>query len=568
MADLPPPPIGGPPSGGPGASPFPPPGAPPGPEPGTDDTATGGAPPPPDYSKVINLAEVLPEDVLKAIGQRVIDNKERDRTSAEKYRKNQARHLALFAGEVPGKNELMKNVTYIHMPYLTKATLMFHSKLHRHFFPATGDICGVVATRPDQRQKARKMSRHLNMFIRKRCPEYIPSHDRGGMRVLLMGSEFSVWYYDPVERRPKFEFCNTDDVILPYTHKSDRVDLADVPRITWRKYYQRHQLEAMSDPDPETGSAYYTNIDKLFPEPYDKAGAASSAGAGESKKDEKPVELTADRLMGTKPADDDPDAPREVVEQDLWLALPTERRQRPVTVCVDAATGTVLRLALREKDDPKDAARYKHELFANQAEFEAKMAAYQQQLLRFQNGEYDQGPPDPTTGMPTPVPLGHPGAPPMPAAEPAKPRQVPWNRFSHYVCLPNPEGIYGYGLGYLIEGHNIAADEVMSLYVSLMRMNLIPTYVYSRQAKMPRGELKLVLGEGLETPLPPSRCKRPSFSSNSRRGIRTRSRSRSARTRPSSRSRPTTSWAARLGSAARPRLRPRSGPRTPPTPSR
>lgn len=497
MADLPP--IGGPES------------RPPGPGPtnplmmnqGADDAAPPAVQAPPDYSSVINLAEQLPEEFLKKVGQRVISNKDIDEKSGKKYRETQARHLALFAGAIPPRSDTQKNLMYVHLPYLTKAVLMFHSKLHRHFFPATGDICGVVAARPEQKQKSRKMSRHLNTFIRKRCVEYIPSHDRGGMRVLLMGSEFSVWYYDPIERRPKFEFANSDDVILPYKHKSDRVDLADVPRITWRKYYYRHELEALGDPDEETGIAYYTNVDKLFPQPYGDDGTPKDGGAGDMVPSSRPVQEKADQIMGTSPAPDDPDAPREFIEQDLWLALPGTKRQQPVTVCVDLATGTVARLTLRQKDDPKDAARYKHELFMQQTEFEGRMAQYQNQLVRFQNGEYDNGPIDPMTGAPTPIPMQHPGPEPQPGPEPKKPRQVPVNRFTHYVCIPNPEGIYGYGLGYLVEGHNVTSNEVMSLYVSLMRMNLLPTYVYSRQAKMPRGEFKLVLGEGMETPLPP-----------------------------------------------------------------
>lgn len=467
--------------------------------------------PPPDYQSVVNLAETLPEDVLKAIAARVIKNKETDLTSGKKWRETQARHLKLFGGEIPGRSD-QKNVMYVHLPYLTKAALMFHSKLHKHYFPSSGDICGAVATRPEQKQQARKRTRHLNMYLRKRCPEYIPSHDRGGLATLIFGSQFSVWFYDPVERRCKFEFISTDNLILPYKHTSDRVDLADVPRITWRKEYHRHELEAMGDPDPDTGVAYYANVDKLFPRPYGKDGAPVDAGAGEPPKtDEKPVQEAQDRLMGTSPPTDDPDAAREILEQDLWLALPGEKRQRPVTVCVDTGTSTVLRVVLRERDDPKDAARFKHELFLQNVQLQAQMADYQSRLIRFQNGDYDPGPPDPMTGQPTPVPLQHPGPAPQPAPPPKPARKVPHNRFTHYVALPNPDGIYGFGLGYLIEGHNITANEVMSLYVSLMRMNLLPTYLYSRQARMPRGDFKLVLGEGVETPLPPEQVGKAIF---------------------------------------------------------
>lgn len=476
-----------------------------------DEEAQEVIPQAPDYKSVVNLAEMLPEDFLKAVGARVLRNKEIDLASSEKWREAKARHIRLFGGEIPARSDSQRNVIYVHLPYLTKAVLLFHSKMHRHFFPATGDICGVVATRPDQRQKARKMSRHMNMYQRKRMPEYVPGHDRGGVQTLLYGSAFSVMYYDPIERRAKAEFCGSDDIILPYKHRSDRVDLADIPRLTWRKSYHRHELEALADPDPETGSAYYTSVDKLYPQPYGKDGMAADPGAGETKVDKKPVQEAADKLMGVAPPSDDPDAAREVLEHDCWLLLPSEKRQRPVTICVDSATSTVLRLTLRERDDPKDAARHKHELFLQQAEFQARSASYQAQLMKFMSGGFDDGPPDPMTGMPTPIPPQHPGEPPQPGPEPKPPRQVPWNRFTHYTCLPNPEGVYGLGMGYLIEGHNITANEVMSLYTSLMRMNLLPTYLYSKHARAPRGEWKMVLGEGIETPLPPDQVKNAIF---------------------------------------------------------
>lgn len=463
------------------------------------------------YMSGRNYAEDLPEEFLKAVGARVIRNKEIDSASGKKWRERQARHLNLFAGEIPGRSDAQKNIVYVHLPYLTKAVLMFHSKLHKHFFPATGDICGVVVSRPEDKQKGRKMSRHMNMYVKKRMPEYVPSHDRGGVQVLLFGSAFSVLFYDPAERRVRFEFCSSDDIILPYKHKSDRVDLADVPRITWRKYYYRHELEALSDPDPDTGVAYYVGVEKLYTQPYGKDGQPTDSGAGEASKDDKEVQEAGNKLMGVEPSTDDPDASREVLEQDCWIALPSEKRQRPCTICVDTATSSVLRLVLREKDDPKDAARFKHEMFMNQAEFQARMADYQQRLVRYQNGDYDEGPPDPMTGMPTPIPIPHPGPPPQPGPPPKPARQVPHNRFTHYQCLPNPDGIYGYGLGYLVEGHNITANEVMSLYVSLMRLNLLPTYLYSRQAKMPRGDWKLVLGEGVESPLPPDQIGKAIF---------------------------------------------------------
>jgi len=455
------------------------------------------APSPASYEQEVNLAKILPEKFLVAVGERVVRDKDIDLGSSEGWRKRKARWVQLFSGEIPSKNAFEKNLLFVHMPYLTKAVNLFHPRMHRHFFPASGDFYTWDTAVPDRKTQARKITRHTNYYLRKRVPEYVPSYDRGGVQILLYGSAFSVWYYNPLERRPCFEFINSDNFIVPYKCKSDRPDMADVPRKSWIKEYYRHELEQLADDD------YYVNVAKLYPQPYGEDGAPTP-GAGDQPQRQGEVQRTADDIQGTKPPSHDDDAPRKIIEQDRWLLLPGEKRQRHVTVCVDEMTRTVLRLTLCEKDDPRDAQRYRREMQLRDAEMQAANEAYNialdEHAAMAVPGVDEFGNPLPA---PDPAMLPLPPSPPQEPPLPAPARKVPFHRFTHYPCLPNPEGFYHYGIGVLVEGPNIVANEAMSGYASLMRLNQRPTGVQSRFARGPRGEQKLVLGEVTETQLTP-----------------------------------------------------------------
>ncbi len=460
------------------------------------------------YEQVVNLATALPGEFLIKVGERVCTNKSLDWGSGTEWRGMRDRWLKLFSGKVPGKSGYEKNLLFVHMPYLTKAVNLFHPRMHRHFFPSTGDFYTWDTPVPERKTQARKLTRHINFMLRKRVPEYVPAYDRGGVQTLLYGSAFSVWYHSPIERRPCFEFIGSDDLIVSYKCKSDRPDMADVPRITWVKRYHRHELEQMSDDD------YYVGVEKIYTEPYGPDGAPTKGVGQESGSTSNGVSVqrTSDEIMGTKPAAEDDDAPRVILEQDCWLKLPGEKRARSVTICVDEMTRRVLRLVLREKDDPRDAQRYRREAQLRDAQIEAARAAYDQATAQYQaeqdafgqaNQQYQETMGiDQMTGEVMPPPEAPAAMMPEMEAEPPEPeriRRVPFHRFTHYGCLPNPEGFYHYGIGVLLEGPNIVANEAMSGYASLMRLNQRPTGMQSRNSRGLRGEHKIVLGEITET---------------------------------------------------------------------
>ncbi len=462
-----------------------------------------------DVSSSENLVGQLPQSFLEKVGAMVVDRKNEDLQSSSKYRKRKKRHMELFFGVVPKTSTREKNIMYVHLPYMGKAVLMFHTKLHRNFFPATGDIAGVTIMAPGMKEKERAASRKINLIMRKECPEYIPAHDRGSLQCLLYGSAFSVWRWDPVEDRPNFEFASSDDIIVPYTFKSDREDMSDVPWWSWLIHLQRHQIEAYADTQWYDQSA----ISKIYPKAYGPDGTQGSAEPVQPRSDG--LQAASDRIYGVEATTDSKSRGRVFIEHDCWLALPGEKRQRPVTITVDEETKAVLRISLRERYDPKDRQRFERDMAGWEAHRDSVNAMYEQALMQHEGAMnmHMQTMQAAMDGYPV-DPQPHPGEPPIPPELPPVPpelKRIPFSRITHYQCIPNPEGFYGVGLGYLVEGHNITANEVMSLYTSLMRMNLRPTGIFSKDAKMPREDFDLILGEMKESRLPPEQIKSAFF---------------------------------------------------------
>jgi len=471
-------------------------------------------PPPPDYENAANIAASLPPEEAKKVARQVVFTAKLDWDGSKEFRERRASWLKMFVGLMGEKPAGHENLAQIHLPLIARSTLLFHAKLYSQLFPSTGDIYGALPTEPNDEMRTKRLSRHINFQVRRKIPEYIPAHDRGLMQTLLYGSAFSVWYYDPLGKRPCFEFCRTDDIILPYKFQSDRPDLADVPRITRRLYKYRPELEELE------ADGYYANVTNLYQDVGEDGrarvgndwGKAAGGGTADNGHSGKPVTALVTSFQGVKPQEDDPDAPRELLEQDFLLKLPGQPRRRPVTAVVDLQTETLLRLSLRERDDPDDRARYNRENDLREAQIQSQEAMYAQDEQAWRASvEYLSQPREdvdefgnvvlipPLSGEDLPPPPPRPTPPP----EPAPVRKIAWNRYTHYICVPNPEGIYGLGLGFLLEGDNVAADAWASAMISLATLNIKPTFMYSRNAALQRGDIQLRLGEGVESPLPP-----------------------------------------------------------------
>jgi hypothetical protein len=481
----------------------------------------------------VNLLDSIPDDEQSKIASRVFKDYERDLRSSEKYREKRASILKLFIGMLPPSEN---DGAQVHFSIIAKACIRIHARIYDQQFPSNGEFFGVKPTDAFDLDRSIRVAKHLNWQILHQIPEYVPNHKALIMQWLLYGSAFSYTYWSASKNRPCHEVCATEDIVLPYKRKSTDPNLADMPRITRILRMQRHELEA------EAATGYFQNVDKLF----DKMDKGQAGGNQEDSQKSGSIQEVTDKASGVeKDEESDSDSPRVLLEQHRWLSLPKAKAapvdspleemaepaglmdegsepkkdkkepQRPVIVTIDRDTKIVVSVRLREDEDPQDRARYNLEQDANEAQYAAAMQQWQMDMQAYEMNQTQMpmaGPMD-STGMPMPGAMDSTG-PMMPMAQPppmqpemppppAPPKMVPIHFFTHYVCIPNPEGVYGYGIGFLLEGNNQLADTLASYVVDAAFLNSTATFIYSRQAKLGRGEFRIRPGEGTQTDLNP-----------------------------------------------------------------
>lgn len=483
--------------------------------------------------ETVNLVKGLPEDFVTTLGKQTYETTDGDLASSEKFRERRANILKLALGILPPRPEGDDTLAQVHYAIIMKAASRIHARMYDQQFPSSGEYWGCSPTDQNDLPRTVRIAKHMNWQTEHQIPEYVPNHDSGLMQCLLYGSAFSMFYWDPDRDRPCHEFIPTDDIILPYKHNSGKDDphLSTLPRITrvLRKY--KHEIQKL------TKSGYYINTDDLFPQnPQGGQSPAPSSAQGTGQTKGEQVTEVVDKNSGIEKPKEKGDGARVLWEQHCWAALPGSDDERPLIVTIDRDTKKVLSIMMREDEDPEDRARFNREQAVNEASYQNAIAQYQQDMNAYLMGQQAMTmppipgattatqPPMPgeeTTSMPglnptPPPPAGAPGpmvpatppVPPQKPADPEAPKMIPINFFTHFICMPNPDGIYGLGIGSLLEGNNMAADVMASQIVQAGTLANTVTFIYSKQAKLARGEFEIKPGGGIETDLSPADVER------------------------------------------------------------
>ncbi len=489
-------------------------------EPPAVDAALAGSAP-----ETVNLVAKLKPDDLKKYGEDVCRFYEVDHSSSEDFRSRRANIVKLYLGQMPPPPEDGFTYARVHYPIVATAVNRMHARIYDQQFPSSGEYFGVKPTDQNDLDRAVRVAKHLNWQCLHQIPEYVPNHDSLIMQWLLYGSAFTIVYWDPIRKRPCHEVCRTEDIVINYDVDADgdpHIGRADRITRVLRKY--RRELEKLAEVgyyDPATVALLYTK---------DVNGQAEAPA--ETRDASTPMRDVIDQESGVKkPAEESGnEKPRVILEQHCWCEL--DGVQRPVIMAVDKATKQCLGIFVREDEDPVDRARFNREEAANQAAHQAAMAQWEMDLQSHysqtqvlpspQLGAMSQPPMPGPTDMTQPPEAGLPGAtqPPMPGATdasmpmgappglptppppepppPEQPKMIPINFFTHYICMPNPEGFYGIGIGSLLEGNNLVADTLAAQLVDAGTLANTFTFLFDRNAKMPRGDLKIKPGQGTE----------------------------------------------------------------------
>ncbi len=402
---------------------------------------------------------------LEEEGKRVCERCKTDEDNREDFMKRRANQMKLFTGLLDTLKFPTEGAPAPHMPLLLKAILSHWSRTVDQVLPATGSIVHPTPTSFEDDERADRVELHLNWQLRTRIPDYIPGHCDSIMAWLQAGSTFRVGFWDPARKVPCVEHVPIDYMVIPYACKDSDVLMRKVPRKTWVRNMTRHELEEWG----ETG--YLHGVDDLYEDGYTSKGTYTDASK---------IRELVEKVEGvSKPEqvslDKDPDQEREILVQYYWTIVPGlespngKPRVKPVCCWVDRKSKKVLCITIRQMEDSVDRARFENQ----QREFEAAQASMQQQAA--------MGPMPPTMSEPK-------------APEPV--RMVTLDTIMHYRLFPNPDGFYGLGVGYLLEGPNDFIDKILGdLWVSGKFQNTQSGFISDMAQGLKKGDLDWVPGK-------------------------------------------------------------------------
>lgn len=457
-------------------------------------------------------AEIDPEvdKFLKDLSGRVMDDFKDDWDSCSTWREKRKRRTKLIVGDLDPKDAPFDGCANIHVPVMLERVLRLMHRIYAEMFPDRDFVFNVIPSRSVDRARADLLTLHGNWQIRKDISDFRKQVRRALWEFIAHGDCFFHSYYDAALRRNRHEMLNCEDLVIPYVWKTTAVDLSDVPRKTriLRKYkYELKRLEK---------NGQYAQLDKVF-EFYDKSTKGSVADAqGGSFEDgiDYTVRPRVDLWEGRQqPSGNSSAAPFTLLEQHTWATLPGETEERPVVITLDYKSGILVSIATREEDDPKDLGRYQKQVKEKQ-EYEALYRGFQDAQVKTLEAQAVLQSPEvmmhPELGQeaaallqavaaqplqPPPAPIwakpGLDGS--LPEPEPV--RKIPIEQFSHGVCIENPDGSLGMGIGLLLEPFNINANLMTDQFVDTATLSNTMTGFVDANSGLEGGEVKLQPGK-------------------------------------------------------------------------
>lgn len=446
-----------------------------------------------DPTERANLATHLTADELKAIGVKVVDRFDRDTASRADRMKRLKELQEMYAMVTRQKNFPFQKAANVKTPSLAGPNLQIQARLYDMVWTATGKLFAVIPATAEDQQFAHLTERFGNAYVRYSMPYMAQGLDDTLHQTTLYGSGFRRTYWDAYTKKVRSDWIPIEDFVVAAYMRSQDPSMSDVPRYTWVQRMALADIEAYGE------DGIFVNADQVRGKP--------------NSDDESDFTVAARRIDGVQPDEDDDAKPRQVLEQHCRWKLPADGRhpsfdgkEHYVYIVVDRATHTVLRISLREEDDPDDKRRFDRETRDQeqaQQQYQAQAAAAEVQAQQAQTME-PAGPMGMEQEPPPPPPAAPPEPPQLPEIKPARKRQVCF--FTHYRCFPS-DGFYGLGYGDLLYGLTLAENTLINQAIDGMTLKNAKPMFMSRQVRMQRGAVNVQPGEVIEIDGPVNQIK-------------------------------------------------------------
>lgn len=188
-----------------------------------------------------NLAELLTEPELTAIGQRVVGDAEIDDGSRGDWIKLYDRSLDVAMQVRKAKNRPWVGASNVMYPLLTTASIQFQARAYPVIVDGSNLVKGrVLGPDPDgtKRERADRMGQHMTWQLLYRMPGWEEETDKLLLMLPITGCVFRKTYYDPIENANRSEIVSGEDFIINYWAKS----IETAPRYTHVLHYYPYEV--------------------------------------------------------------------------------------------------------------------------------------------------------------------------------------------------------------------------------------------------------------------------------------------------------------------------------------
>lgn len=257
-----------------------------------------------------NLAEFLDEEVLRAIGNKVVDSVQRDLDSRQEWQTIYADGIAALGVDrtADDRDDPWPGASGAVHPVLAQASVEFAARAIKELFPADGPVKTAVLGRRTlaKEQQADRVSDYMNYQLTELCPEYRTELQKMLAMLPLEGSSYKKLFWNTVKKRPRSEYVPSEDLILPYGAPG----LYDSPRVSHRMFKTEGEYRRL------VHSGLYRDVD------------LGSAAESEDTSGSSPAEIKemVDRTQGQRPgnASDGPDGDGRYTIYECYIDLDIE----------------------------------------------------------------------------------------------------------------------------------------------------------------------------------------------------------------------------------------------------
>ena len=274
-------------------------------------------------------SKITGEQVLKEMGDIVIDEFEMDLTSRQAWANNAGKILKLFASYSEPKTFPWSGCSNVKLPVITISSIQFQARAFESLIPGSESIINVVPTGDEDVDRATRVQKYMNWQLLYKMKEFVPSMDETLMQSPLIGSVFKKTYFSFTKRRPVSIKVNANDIVYPYTMTT----FDESPRKTHVLYMTKNDIRKL------------VSIGVFSPSAWNLGPGTLTFNYSSQ------IHQARDIIQGTTAPLNLYDTPRIILEQHRDWDLNGDGIAEPYAITVDYELRKVIRITSRSFND-------------------------------------------------------------------------------------------------------------------------------------------------------------------------------------------------------------------------